>query len=129
MLLVIDTNIIINTLLSHSDDSKSMQLLDDIFNKTHRICVSSEIMDEYREVMSRPKFRIPKETIEELMQWIDENSIHIEPRPSDQNTVKMRHEDDRKFFDVAKCMGAKLVTRNYKHYPVHELVTLIDELY
>jgi|GEM_PF-4198154 len=28
-----------------------------------------------------------------------------------------------------KCMNAKLVTGNLKHYPVHELRTSLDELY
>lgn len=41
----------------------------------------------------------------------------------------MKDEDDRIFFDVAKCVGAKLITRNYTDYPVHELITLIDEMY
>lgn len=33
-----------------------------------------------------------------------------------------RDESDRKFFDVAKCLHAKLVTGNFKHYPVHSRV-------
>lgn len=41
----------------------------------------------------------------------------------------MKDEDDRVFFDVAKCLNIKLITRNYKHFPVDELVALIDELY
>lgn len=49
--------------------------------------------------------------------------------PMTEEEVEMRDEDDRIFFDVAKCANARLVTRNYKDYPVHELVTLIDEIY
>lgn len=41
----------------------------------------------------------------------------------------MGDEDDRVFFDVARCLNVKLVTRNLSHYPVHELRTSIDELY
>ena len=50
-------------------------------------------------------------------------------KPSSKDYVEMRDEKDRVFFDVAKCINAKLITRNYKDYPTHELVTLIDELY
>ena len=41
----------------------------------------------------------------------------------------MKDEDDRKFFDVARCLNVKLVTRNEKDYPVYELITDIEELY
>lgn len=63
-----------------------------------------------------------------LLTWIEEHAYHIEPLPTDENSVRMKDESDRIFFDVAKCLNARLVTRNYKHYPVHELVTLLDEL-
>ena len=41
----------------------------------------------------------------------------------------MVDEDDRIFFDVARCLNVRLVTRNYRDYPIDELITLIDELY
>lgn len=129
MLLVIDTNIIVNALLSNNENAKSMKLMSDVFEGVHRMCVSSAIMEEYRDVLSRSIFHIPKDIYEELIQWIDENALHVEPLPTTQREAEMKDEDDRAFFDVAKCVHARLVTRNYKHYPVHELVTLIDELY
>ena len=103
--------------------------MEDVFAGKHKLCVSAGILEEYWEVLSRPRFKIPKETVTEVIDWIDRNSVHIEPLPTTQDIVEMGDEDDRMFFDLAKCMGARLVTRNYKHYPVHELVTLIDELY
>ena len=129
MLLVIDTNIIVNALLSNNENAKSMKLMSDVFEGVHRMCVSSAIMEEYRDVLGRSIFHIPKDIYEELIQWIDENALHVEPLPTTQREAEMKDEDDRAFFDVAKCVHARLVTRNYKHYPVHELVTLIDELY
>lgn len=62
MLLVIDTNILVNALLSNDDQSKSIRLLNDVFQGVHRMCVSSEIMNEYRDVLSRPQFHIPADT-------------------------------------------------------------------
>ncbi len=129
MLLVLDTNIIVNSLLASSEESKSVKLMGDVFAGKHKLCVSAGILEEYREVLSRPRFKIPEETVAEVINWIDRNSVHIEPLPTTPDRVEMGDEDDRMFFDLAKCMGARLVTRNYKHYPVHELVTLIDELY
>ncbi len=129
MLLVIDTNILINALLSSDDNSKSIRLMDDVFSGLHCMCVSSAIMEEYQDVISRPQFHIPKEIQDEVLTWIGDNALHIEPRPSSYTDVEMKDEDDRVFFDVSRCLNAKLVTRNHKHYPIHELVTLIDELY
>lgn len=129
MLLVIDTNILVNALMSSNENSKAMQLLDDVFAGKHTMVVSSMIMEEYADVLNRPHLGIPKEEVVYLLEWIDKFAIHIEPLPTTQWEVEMRDEDDRVFFDTAKCLNARLVTRNYKHYPVHELVTLIDELY
>ena len=41
MLLAIDTNILINALLSSNDDSKSIRLMDDVFAGLHCMCISS----------------------------------------------------------------------------------------
>ena len=129
MLVVVDTNIIVNALKSSDIHSKSMQLMNDLYNARHTMCVSSAIMEEYRDVLSRPQLGIDASVMRELISWIDENAYHIEPLPTSDARVEMKDEDDRIFFDVAKCLNARLVTRNYKDYPVHELITLIDELY
>ena len=103
--------------------------MDDIFMGKHRMCVSSAILEEYRDVFARPEFAIPQKDYDELILWISENALCIEPLATTQDMIEMKDEDDRIFFDLAKCLNAKLITRNYKHFPVHELVTLIDELY
>ena len=129
MLLVIDTNIIVNALKSHDDNAKSVQLMRDVFTGKHKLCVSPEIMREYRNVLGRPQLGIPGDISSRILDWIDRYAFHIEPLPSTPETVEMSDEDDRPFFDTAKCLKARLITRNYKHYPVHELITLLDELY
>ena len=129
MQIVIDTNILVNALRSRNQSSKAIRLLDDVFDGVHQMCVSSEIMDEYRDVLFRPQLHIDEILANNLLKWIESNAVHIEPSPSDAGVVVMKDEDDRIFFDVARCLNAKLITRNHKHYPVHELITLIDELY
>ena len=88
-LIVIDTNIIVNALKSVVDGAKSRQLMRDLLNGKYILCVSSDIVSEYDDVLHR-------------------SELGISP---------------------AKCLDAKLITRNHKDFPVHELVTLIDELY
>ena len=127
--IVIDTNILVNALKSSKDDSKAAMLLEDVFWGVHRVYYSDLILNEYEEVLRRPHLKIAREDIEEVLGLIIEFRIKIDPKSTTQKEVEMRDEDDRIFFDVAKCANARLVTRNYKDYPVHELVTLIDEIY
>lgn len=127
--IVIDTNIIVNALKSVNDNSKSVRLIEDIFRGKYEIGLSSEIIKEYRDVLNRPRLGINSDDAEMIIKLLEKHAIIIEPNPSTKDRVDMRDEKDRIFFDVAKCLGAKLITRNYRDYPVHELITLIDELY
>ncbi len=129
MLLVVDTNILVSGLKSSNNRARSVLLIEDILSGKHEMCVSSPIMEEYEDVLYRKSLGIEKRDADWLLSWIRLNAIWIEPKPTTQNEVKMRDEDDRIFFDLAKCLRIKLVTRNYKDYPVHELITLIEELY
>ncbi|MCR5509465.1 MAG: hypothetical protein K6F54_00705 [Lachnospiraceae bacterium] len=86
-------------------------------------------MDEYEDVLHRPELGLNPVLVDRFLAVIRIQGFQIDPLPTSQTLVEMNDEDDRAFFDVAKCLNVKLVTRNYKDYPVHELITLIDELY
>ncbi len=129
MLLVVDTNILVSALKSSSNKAKSVLLLEDILAGNHRMCISSPIMEEYEDVLHRKHLCIAKQDADWLLSWIRLNSIWIEPKPTSSDEIEMKDEDDRIFFDLARCLNIKLVTRNYRDYPVHELITLIEELY
>lgn len=129
MLLVVDTNVLVSALVTKSKGSKSYLLVKDLLEGKHKMCISTDIMGEYEDVLNRPQLSIDSRKVAWFLSWIRLNSIWIEPRPSESPHVEMRDEDDRVFFDVAKCLNVRLVTHNYKDYPVHELITLIDELY
>lgn len=137
MLIVIDTNIIVNAIkgsnaLDENGDlimTKSRRLITDVLNGKHTLFVSSAIMKEYEDVLSRPHLKLNSVLVEKFLAVIKVKAIWIEPLPTTQSEVEMNDEDDRIFFDLAKCVKAKLVTRNLKHFPVHDLRTSIDELY
>ena len=129
MLIVVDTNILVNAIKSTNVGAKSALLVEDILNGNYQMCISSAIMSEYEDVLHRQLLQLDRRLVDWLLAWIRLNAVWIEPNPSDTTRFSMRDEDDRIFFDVARCLNAKLVTRNYKDYPVHELITLIDELY
>ena len=130
VLLVIDTNIVVNALSRRSHlNSKAQRLIHDIYRGKHEVFVSDAIVEEYADVLSRPQMKVGVINRTMWLLWIRLFAIHIEPNPSAPDRIKMKDESDRIFFDVARCAGAKLVTRNLKHYPVDELRTSIDELY
>ena len=137
MLLVIDTNIIVSAIKSgikkDSDGnliySKAYQLMADVFNGKHRMVISKEIFAEYEDVLHRPYLQLDVLKVEKFLAFIRFASIWIEPLPTTQSQIELIDDDDRIFFDVAKCLNIKLVTGNLKHYPVHELRTSLDELY
>lgn len=126
MLIVLDTNIIVSAL--KTPGGKANLLLEKVLMGEYTVCISSAIMSEYREVLNRSYLDLDKYFVEYLLSWFVINGLWIEPLPSSNDSVPMKDESDRKFFDVAKCLRARLVTGNFKHYPVHELVTSLDEL-
>ena len=128
--LVIDTNILVNALRKGgAKNSRSRRLLKDVFLGKYDIYISSKIENEYLRILNLKHLSINPFLRAVLFIWLHNNAIYIEPNSSDQAHVEMKDEDDRIFFDVAKCVNAKLVTRNVKDYPVHEIITLIEELY
>ena len=126
MLIVLDTNILVSALLT--PNGKAYKLLTQVLQGKYKVCLSSGIMDEYRDVLHRDRLGLNKYQVNYLLSWLSLNSFWIEPKATDASRFVMKDETDRKFFDVAKCLNAKLVTGNIKHYPVHELVTSLDEL-
>lgn len=122
MTVVIDTNIIISALLS--PDSTAFHFLSDVLDGKHVVYISEEIYKEYTEVLHRKKFGFDETTIAFLLAWFEENAVWIEPRRS---LFPIPDEKDRIFYDVAKCSKSRLVTGNFKHYPVDEIVTALWE--
>ncbi len=137
MLLVIDTNIIVSAIKSgikQNQDgeyiySKAYRLMADVFTGKHQMVVSKAIIAEYEDVLHRPKLQLDPLKVERFLAYIKFSAAWIEPLPTTQEQVEMKDEDDRIFFDVAKCLNIRLITDNLKHYPVHELRTKLDELY
>lgn len=60
-----------------------------------------------------------------FLSWFRHNAIWIEPKPT---INKILDEKDRIFYDTARCSGSKLVTGNFRHYPVEENITALWEI-
>lgn len=137
MLLVIDTNIIVSAIktpvrydsLGNKVYSKPQKLMYDVLDGNHKMVVSKAVIEEYEDVLHRPELKLNVLLVEKFLAIIKISSLWIEPLPTNNSQVKMIDEDDRIFFDLARCLKIKLITDNIKHYPVHELRCTLDELY
>ena len=77
---------------------------------------NDEIIDEYTEVLHRPKFKLNDDDIQLLIDYITKYGIHSDRVPYNGD---MPDEKDRPFYEVSLSMeDSFLVTGNLKHFPV-----------
>ena len=117
---VIDTNVLVSVLLSKSEESSVIKLIDAVLDGKIIPLYNSEIVAEYTEVLSRPKFKFDREIRELLVERIvflgedADRTAYSESLPD---------EDDRVFYEVAlSTEDAYLVTGNLKHFPKTPIV-------
>jgi putative PIN family toxin of toxin-antitoxin system len=83
--------------------------------KPARVYVSEPILEEYREVLSRPELRIGKGLRQQLLQLIKNRSYSVIPARRIEITSDP---DDNMFLECADSARADyLVTGNQKHFP------------
>lgn len=117
---VIDTNVLVSVLLSKSEESSVIKLIDAVLDGKIIPLYNSEIVAEYTEALSRPKFKFDREIRELLVERIvflgedADRTAYSESLPD---------EDDRVFYEVAlSTEDAYLVTGNLKHFPKTPIV-------
>lgn len=111
--LVLDTNIVISAALKPDGLQRTVLLL--ALRKPARMYVTDAILAEYREVLSRPEFRIRRGLRRQLLQRISDNSHRVLPaRPLE---VALDPDDDI-FLECADSARADyLVTGNPRDFP------------
>ena len=119
---VIDTNVIVSALLKWN--SVPGVVLQAVFNGFVIPVYNDEILNEYRNVLNRPKFGFSSELISETISQIEslgvmENALETvaEAKPDPKDIV---------FYSIALAHGktaeTHLVTGNIKHFPVNPIV-------
>lgn len=109
---VLDTNVLVSALLANGPPAV---IADMIAGGKIRPFYHSPIIEEYWEVLRRPKFGFPLAHVTRLIDDIMRVGFAVDINiPS---TVPMTDEDDRVFYDTANVSGAFLITGNIKHFP------------
>lgn len=129
---VIDTNVIVSSLIIRNRESIPLKLLELIFQKKNHITpiFSEEIIQEYKEVLSRPKFNISKSRIGTFINYIKKIGILMDKAEIDDFVSDPK---DVVFYQVVmegrKTEESYLVTGNIKHFPKKTFVVTPSELF
>jgi putative PIN family toxin of toxin-antitoxin system len=110
---VLDTNIIVSALLQPLGPPAEVLLL--ALGTSLQMCISGDIFAEYEEVIRRPRFRLPEETLATAMETIRAKALWVRPV----QTVQVCSDpDDNIFLECAQAArAAYLVTGNLRHFP------------
>ena len=122
---ILDTNVVVSAMLSRlRSDAATAKTLEYVFLGKVVPVYNDEIIDEYIEVLSRPKFRFDKELINIVISHIRRVGISSGRLQSDE---EFPDKDDVVFYEVTLSQLKKdehtyLVTGNLKHFPMKSLV-------
>ena len=124
---VIDTNVLVSAMLKWK--SIPGKILELTFNGLIVPLVNDEILKEYREVLSRPKFKLTREIVDNLINGIIANSVFVNEQSLDEYLPDPK---DRVFYEVVikkkKNEDAYLVTGNIKHFPIRPYIVTPREM-
>ena len=123
---VFDTNVLVSALLSKFADSTISLVIKHFLEGDITPLYSDDIISEYKEVLSRPKFHFLPELCETLVNRIINQGINSERTTFD---GYLPDESDRIFYEIALSNeDAYLVTGNLKHFPVTPIVVTPAEM-
>ena len=112
---VIDTNVLVSALITHNPQAATSTVVGLMLQGTFTPLYDGDVIEEYREVLNRDKFKLLPGVVDSLISYIIEHGVEMSrtafPEP-------MPDEDDRVFYEIALTNeDSFLVTGNSKHYP------------
>lgn len=131
---VFDTNVIVSALLTRNPEAPTVRLVDMITDGIITPVYSHAILEEYNEVLLRPKFSLRPETVGQFLQVIRQFGETMNPLETGEPFL--RDSDDKVFYEVVMAKKetvqgdeeAYLVTGNLKHFPVRTFIVTPAEL-
>lgn len=119
---VIDTNVLVSALLSW--DSVPGSVLEQALTGEITPALSTEILDEYDEVLKRPKFSFDESLVQLVLDGIIQRAVFIDPIETD---TLLPDANDTVFYNLTVTArennkNAYLVTGNLIHFPEEPFV-------
>ena len=125
---VIDTNILVSSLLSKRNDSATVQVIGRVITGDIIPLYSNQMIKEYKEVLCRKKFGFSYSTVNYLIKAFEKFGIQVEPSPIGEILPDLK---DLPFYEVVmekRRDGAYLVTGNIKHFPERDFIVTARQL-
>lgn len=123
---VIDTNVFVSALLSQNSDAATVKVVEAISENGLCPLYNQEIIAEYKDVLRRPKFGFPPQSIEAILNIIQTIGVYADRVHSSEF---FPDEDDIVFYEVAISKeDSYLVTGNTKHFPCTPIVVTPAEM-
>ncbi len=111
--LVVDTNILVSAAIKPESLQRTAFLI--AITRPARLYVSSEIVDEYAEVLARPELRISRGARLQLLDLIRTRAHLVAPR---RRLTVTSDSDDNIFIECPDAARADyLITGNRRHFP------------
>lgn len=124
---VIDTNVVVSAFLKR--DSIPDTLLDLALSGYIIPLVNNDVLKEYKEVLSRPKFNFSLDIVNGFIDEIRTKAIFIDEEKLD---IELPDPKDKVFYEIVmekrKTDDAYLVTGNIKHFPTKPYVVTPREM-
>ena len=123
---VIDTNVLLSALLTKNPLSATTKVLNALQKRKIKLLYNSEILNEYKEVFRRPKFKFDDGEITDVINFIESEGLSSQRIHS---TEFFPDPKDIVFYEVAISKeDAYLVTGNKKHFPQKPIVVTPSEM-
>lgn len=120
---VIDTNVILSSFLSNDSKSSTVQVIEKLYDGNLIPLYSEEILNEYKDVLNRTKFKIQNSKIGTFFNFIKKYGIKLNP---DKLDIELLDEEDVKFYELVmdkSILNDKyLITGNLKHFPKNPII-------
>lgn len=112
---VIDTNVILSSMITKNYDSATVGTMRAVFKKKIIPMYNDAILAEYHDVLSRDKFHLKYYRVNKMLTAIQLFGLEVQPV----STVKILPDtDDQVFYETALAIwNAYLITGNKKHFP------------
>ncbi len=113
---VYDTNVIVSAVLKPGSIPASLVAL--AIHGSVKIFLSPEILEEYKEVLERPRFGFDPDIVDTFLRDLENAAVMVYPT---KRVSRALDEPDNRILECAQMAKADyLVTGNRKHFPFSE---------
>jgi putative PIN family toxin of toxin-antitoxin system len=124
---VIDTNALVSAMLKWN--SVPGTVLSFVFDGTITPIFNNSILAEYKNVLERPKFKLPSDVINAVLSHFNNTGIMLD---GEKQNIQLPDPEDLIFYEVVmtkrKTEEAYLVTGNIRHFPAKPFVVTPREM-